>query len=86
MLEKILRCAVCLKCKKRLNTPGDVIKHIAEHAKVVRRVLRVANCVVLVLPRKYVDTWGLSGGDEVEILPGNKGMIVRPKKRKIREF
>ena len=31
MLEKILRCAVCLKCKKRLTTPGDVIKHIKKH-------------------------------------------------------
>ena len=31
MLSELLRSAICLKCKKRLNTPGDVIKHIKMH-------------------------------------------------------
>ena len=31
MLEKILRCAVCLKCNKRLLNFGEVMEHLKKH-------------------------------------------------------
>jgi len=50
-------------------------------ARVVRRVLRLANSLILVLPEDYVKSLGLKSSDKVEIY-FNDHLTIKPIKRK----
>ena len=66
-LEKIL--AVC-------KSHGSSRK-----VKVVRRILRLANSLIIVLPEAYVKSLDLKSGDKVEIY-FNDYLYIKPIKRK----
>jgi len=50
-----------------------------EKVKVVRKLLRLANSLILVLPETYIESLGLKPGDEVELY-FNKYLYIKPKK------
>lgn len=54
---------------------------LEQHNKIVRKVLRLANSLIIVLPEFYVKSLGLKHGDEVEIYFDDY-LCIKPRRKR----